>query len=160
MEPRRTSRLKVTSVLHELPPPRTGKKGRPRTKGARLGTPAELARLVEWRRIKVHRYGRTSPVFLAERICLWYGSLHTRPIRVVLVWDERCGPGTGLDRGYGAALVTTDLTSPTEEIVDRYASRWAIETAFFDARQTLGVGEARNRTRPAAERTCPSVCSP
>ncbi|KAK1176767.1 transposase [Streptomyces sp. NBS 14/10] len=65
-----TSRLKVTSVLHELPPPRTGKKGRPHTKGARLGTPAELARLVEWRRIKVHRYGRTSPVFLAERICL------------------------------------------------------------------------------------------
>ncbi|MFI1856257.1 transposase, partial [Streptomyces sp. NPDC020480] len=118
-----TSRMKVTSVLHELPPPRTGKKGRPRTKGARLGTPAELARLVEWRRIKVRRYGRTSPVFLAERICLWYGSFHTRPIRVVLVWDERCGPGTGLDRGYGAALVTTDLTTPAEQIAERYASR-------------------------------------
>jgi hypothetical protein len=33
-----TSRLKVTSVLHELPPPRTGRSGRPRTRGARLGT--------------------------------------------------------------------------------------------------------------------------
>ncbi|MBF8194175.1 transposase, partial [Nonomuraea sp. K274] len=32
-----TSRLKVTSVLHALPPPRTGRSGRPRTKGARLG---------------------------------------------------------------------------------------------------------------------------
>jgi hypothetical protein len=39
--------------------------------------------------------------------------------------------------------------------VERYASRWAIETAFFDARQTLGVGEARNRTRLAVERTVP-----
>ncbi|MDW6064489.1 hypothetical protein SAZ11_49300 [Streptomyces sp. FXJ1.4098] len=39
--------------------------------------------------------------------------------------------------------------------MERYASRWAIETAFFDARQTLGVGEARNRTRPAVERTVP-----
>src|SRR4051812_13497700 len=33
-----TSRLKVTSVLHELPPPRTGRSGRPRTRGAWLGT--------------------------------------------------------------------------------------------------------------------------
>jgi hypothetical protein len=38
-----TSRLKVTSVLHELPPPRTGRSGRPRTRGARLGTPSDLA---------------------------------------------------------------------------------------------------------------------
>src|SRR6185295_14538369 len=29
-----TSRLKVTSVLHQLPPPRTGRSGRPRTRGA------------------------------------------------------------------------------------------------------------------------------
>ena len=37
------SRLKVTSVLHELPPPRTGRSGRPRTRGPRLGTPTDLA---------------------------------------------------------------------------------------------------------------------
>jgi hypothetical protein len=37
-----TSRLKVTSVLHELPPPRTGRSGRPRTRGPRLGTPTDL----------------------------------------------------------------------------------------------------------------------
>jgi len=39
-----TSRLKVTSVLHELPPPRTGRSGRPRTKGARLGHPCRCRR--------------------------------------------------------------------------------------------------------------------
>jgi hypothetical protein len=38
-----TSRLKVTSVLHELPPPRTGRSGKPRTRGPRLGTPTDLA---------------------------------------------------------------------------------------------------------------------
>jgi hypothetical protein len=38
-----TSRLKVTSVLHALAPPRTGRSGRPRTKGPRLGTPTDLA---------------------------------------------------------------------------------------------------------------------
>ncbi len=41
-----TSRLKVTSVLHgttATTPPRTGRSGRPRTKGARLSTPTDLA---------------------------------------------------------------------------------------------------------------------
>lgn len=119
-----TSRLKVTSVLHELPPPRTGKKGCPRTRGPRLGTPTDLSQLLDWHRTKVRRYGRTDTVFLAERTCLWYGSFHTQPVRVVLVWDSNCGPGTSRDRGYGAALVTTDLTTPAQQIVERYASRW------------------------------------
>ena len=34
-------------------------------------------------------------------------------------------------------------------------SRWGIEQAFADARQIMGVGEARNRTRRAVERTVP-----
>ena len=37
----------------------------------------------------------------------------------------------------------------------RYASRWAIEQAFADARNVLGAGEARNRVRLAVERTVP-----
>ena len=40
-------------------------------------------------------------------------------------------------------------------LVGRYASRWGIEQAFADARQIVGVGEARNRTRRAVERTVP-----
>ena len=150
-----TSRLKTTSVLHELPPPRTGRKGRPRTRGLRLGTASELSQLLDRRRVKVLRYGRTDTVLIADRVCLWYGSFHSQPVRVVLVRDKNCGPGTALDRGYGAALVTTDLASTPEQIVERYASRWSIETAFHDARQSLGVGEARNRTQSAVERTVP-----
>jgi hypothetical protein len=38
-----TSRLKLASVLHQLPPPRTRRSGRPRSRGARLGTPTDLA---------------------------------------------------------------------------------------------------------------------
>jgi hypothetical protein len=52
-------------------------------------------------------------------------------------------------------LVTTDLESAAEDLVARYAARWGIEQAFADARQNLGVGEARNRTRRAVERTVP-----
>src|SRR5690349_709942 len=66
-----TSRLKVTSVLHELPPPRTGRSGRPRTRGARLGHPGRCRRLATstntWRTTRVRRYGRTDTVHFTER---------------------------------------------------------------------------------------------
>jgi len=53
------------------------------------------------------------------------------------------------------ALVTTDLATPTAAIIERYASRWAIEVAFGDAKNITGAREARNRVRPAVERTVP-----
>jgi hypothetical protein len=150
-----TSRLKVTSVLHELPPPRTGRSGRPRTKGTRLGTATDIAAIGIWRTTQVRRYGRIDTVHIMEMICLWYGSFHVRPVRVVLVRDDKPRTHNGDDRGYGLPLVTTDLESAAEDLVARYASRWGIEQAFADARQALGVGEARNRVRPAVERTVP-----
>jgi hypothetical protein len=154
-----TSRLKVTSVLHELPPPRTGRSGRPRTRGARLGTPADVAALATttntWRATRVRRYGRTDAVQITERVCLWYGSFRSRTVRVILVRDDKPRTRGRDDRGYGLALVTTDLESSAEDLVARYGSRWGIEQAFADARQIMGVGEARNRTRRAVERTVP-----
>jgi hypothetical protein len=66
-----SSRLKVTSVLHELPPPRTGRSGRPRTRGPRLGTPTDLAAAAtagaRWRDTRVRRYGRTDTVQITAR---------------------------------------------------------------------------------------------
>jgi Transposase DDE domain len=53
------------------------------------------------------------------------------------------------------ALVSTDLTTPAAALVERYAARWSIEQAFADARNILGAGEARTRTRRAVERTVP-----
>jgi SRSO17 transposase len=55
----------------------------------------------------------------------------------------------------GLALVTTDMHTPTDQLVSRYASRWAIEVAFSDAKHITGVGEAHNRTQKAVERTVP-----
>jgi SRSO17 transposase len=63
------------------------------------------------------------------------------------------------DRGYGLPLVTTDVESSAEDLVARYASRWGIEQAFADARQIIGVAQARNRTRRArgADRQAPPL---
>ena len=92
---------------------------------------------------------------ITERTCLWYGSFRSRTVRVILVRDDKPRTRSRDDRGYGLPLVTTDLESSAEDLVARYAARWGIEQAFADARQIVGVGEARNRTRRAVERTVP-----
>src|SRR5690348_3483937 len=88
-----------------------------------------------------------TPCRSPERVCLWYGSFRSRAVRVILVRDDKPRTRDRDDRGYGLPLVTTDLESTAEDLVARYASRWGIEQAFADARQIMGVGEARNRTR-------------
>jgi hypothetical protein len=150
-----TSRLKVTSVLHRPPPPPTGKVGRPRTKGARLGSPGDLATTATWHKTTVRRYGRTDTVEITETVCIWYWVLHTQPVRVILERDDKPRTKDEDKRGYGLALVTTDLESEPEDLIARYASRWGIEPVFFAARRVLGVGEARNRLRNAVQRTVP-----
>jgi DDE superfamily endonuclease len=144
-----TTRLACNAVLYGPEPPRTGKRGHPAWKGERLGTAAEMAATAAWRRTKVTRYGVTETVDLAVIRCLWWGSLHRTPIRVVLIRD--------LDetRPYTLALATTDLTSTAEQIVARYASRWSIEQSIKDGKNLLGAGNAQNRLPAAVERTTP-----
>ena len=123
-----------------------------------MGTPTDLAGAATTGArcaTQVRRYGRTDTVQITERVCLWYGSFRNRTVRVILVRDEKPRTRDRDDRGYGLPLVTTDLESTAEDLVARYASRWGIEQSFADARQIMGVGEARNRTRRAVERTVP-----
>jgi hypothetical protein len=148
-----TTRAKANAVFSQLAPSRTGKRGRPRLKGERIGTPADIARSARWRTVSVFRYGITSTVQITEQSCLWYGTWRTDTVRVILVRET--GKKAVPAKGYGIALVTTDLTATAEEIIARYAARWSIEVTFFDVKNILGVGQARNRVRAAVERTVP-----
>jgi hypothetical protein len=141
-----TCRLPKNAVLHALPPPRApGTRGRPRSKGPRLGTPAQVAAAATWAPATVRIYGRAQATQLTEATCLWYGSFHTRPVRVILART----PASTL------ALITTDLATTPAAMIQRYAARWSIEQAFADARHILGAGEARTRTPRAVARTVP-----
>jgi SRSO17 transposase len=148
-----TTRAKANAVFSQLAPPRTGKRGRPRVKGERIGTPADIARSARWKAVSVSRYGTTSTVQVTEVTCLWYGTWRTDTVRVILVRET--GKKTTPAKGYGIALVTTDLQATPEEIIARYAARWSIEVTFFDVKNILGVGQARNRVPKAVERTVP-----
>lgn len=147
-----TARLQTNAVLYAIAEPiPTGRGGRPKRIGARIGTAKDLAAHARWTSASVHRYGRRDRVHLAETVCLWYGAYRSRAVRVVLVRE----PGSHAKAGYDLALITTDQDSPAEQIVTRYAARWAIEVAFEDAKQITGVGQARNRTPTAVHRTVP-----
>ena len=148
-----TTRARANSVFSQLPPPRTGKRGRPRLNGERIGTPADIASSATWKTVSVSRYGLTSTVQITDVSCLWYGTWRTDTVRVVLVRET--GKKTTATKGYDIALVTTDLTAPPQEIIARYAARWSIEVTFFDVKNILGVGQARNRVPTAVERTVP-----
>jgi hypothetical protein len=144
-----TSRLRSNAVIHAPKPPPTGRRGRPRVKGARLGTPGEIAaraKAGEWQRLQVPGRGEVCALVVEG---LWYSVLGPRAVRVVIV------RGLADAEGYRIALITTDLRAGVAEIVARYGDRWSIEVAFQDAKQTVGVGEARNRVKPAVERTVP-----
>ncbi len=144
-----TCRLRRNAALCDLAPPPTGKRGRPRLKGKRLGAPADLAANADWDKVTVCGAAVTKQVWAAERRCLWYGAFGCQPVRVVLVGEA------GHDHGYDLALATTDPDSSAADIVARYAARWSIEVAVFDGKQTAGAGQARNRAPEAVERTVP-----
>jgi hypothetical protein len=146
-----TTRARSGAVFFDPAPPRTGKRGRPRLKGDRIGTPSDIARSAIWKTVTVARYGTTATVQVTERVCRWYGTWRTDPVRVILVRDTR--RTSDPTSGYDLALVTTNLTATPEEIIARSAARWSIEVTFFDVKNILGVGQARNRVRKAVERT-------
>jgi hypothetical protein len=147
------TRARANGVFYRLAPPRTGKRGRPRLKGERIGTPAEIAASARWATVSVSRYGTTSTVTISDVTCLWYGTWRTDTVRVILVRDT--GKKTTAASGYDIALVTTDLDATPEQIIARYAARGSIEVTFFDVKNILGVGQARNRVKKAVERTVP-----
>ena len=147
-----TTRLRADARLCRLAPPRRpGTRGRPRTKGDRLPELTLLAGMVTtpFALHKVTRYGHGALAAIACFTCLWPAVFGTRPVHVVLVRSPNAPDGFDL------ALVSTDLAATPAELVERYSTRWSVEVLFEESRQVAGVGQARNRTPRAVQRTVP-----
>lgn len=146
-----TARLKANAVIHGPKPPPTGRPGRPRVMGKRLGNPAEIvaaAKPGDWEAVEVEGRGVVQVLVVRG---LWYSAFGPTPIKEVII----CEPGEGDGKTRYFALITTDIDASAAEIIARYADRWSIEVAFQDAKQLTGVGEARSRSPKAVERTVP-----
>jgi DDE superfamily endonuclease len=144
-----TTRLPANAALHAPAPPRTGKRGRPRLKGAKLPKLKDLAGPATWTRTTVYRYGHTETVDSAVIPAIWYGPFANTTGHVVLQRDPDS------TNAYDLALFTTDPDATAEQIIERYAVRWSIEPSNANSKQQTGVGQARNRLPKAVERTVP-----
>jgi len=144
-----TTRVARNAALYAPAPPPTHRRGRPRTKGDRLGTPEQVRTTAPARKASVQRYGKTAILTLTDTACLWYGAFNSRPGRLITAVDDTARRLAVLH------VFTTDLHSPPEDIIARYSTRWKIETMIENAKQAIGVGQARNRVTAAVERTVP-----
>ena len=144
-----TTRMRANAAVFALAPPRTGKRGRPALKGARLASLAKLAEQATFTAVTVTGPdGKTRVEHVWRTTCLWYGPFYTRPVVVILI--RKPDRSDGLD----GAIASTDTTASTAELIARYDSRWTIETAHQQAK-AHGAGQARNRVQKAVERTVP-----
>jgi hypothetical protein len=150
------TRLRLDAALYEpAPPRRPGAVGRPRTKGARLPTLAEVLadNGTPWRRVAVPGwYGEGDRVVeLCSGTAVWrHAGLPVVPIRWVLLRD----PHRRFDP---QALLCTDLTQDPLRVVRWFVQRWQLEVTFREVRDHLGVETQRQWSDRAIARTTPSL---
>lgn len=144
-----TSRLKSNAKLYAPKPPRTGKRGQPAKKGAKLPKLAGIAAAADFEQIEVTRSGKRQQMHVHRFEALFYDVWGQRPVQIVLARRP-----TRTD-GYDIAIVSMDMHATAAEIIEDYDERWSIEVCIEDAKQITGVGQARNRVQRAVERTVP-----
>ncbi len=150
-----TSRLRADAALNQLPPPRPPKgqrkQGRPPKKGARLPKLSQIATDPTTQSVKttVRRYGKTEQLMVHAVRCLWYEPFGSQQVQVVIIQDAK------KPSGYELALISTDLQAAPAKLIERYADRWPTEVAYEEGKEQFGVGEARNRSPKAIQRTVP-----
>ncbi len=143
-----TSRMRRDAALYQAPPPPTGRRGRPRSKGDRIPTPAQLSKTVpdkDWATVEADVRGTTVTRLVHLRDVLWYRVNKTDLVRLVIVRDP---DGIEPDDYF----FTTDLTATAADVTSRYAARWGIEVCFRDVKQNLGGQNPQSWKRQGPER--------
>lgn len=147
-------RFRMDAALYEPAPRRSPKtKGRPRLKGKRVPTLAQVAQnpKTRWKRHQLADwYGEARrAIEIVSGTAVWYSSGHpVLPIRWVIVRDPR-------GRFQTQSLLCTDLTCEPLQIVQWFVRRWQLEVTLRDVREHLGVETQRQWSDQAIARTTP-----
>lgn len=128
--------------------PRRRRPGRPRQKGKRLPSLEAIARRARFRRARIVRSGRKVEVLLHSFVALWWSVAKGRPIRVVIVRDPR---GKEPDDFF----FSTDPKADPAEIATWYCSRWPLEVAIRQGKQSLGFESVQGWCPTTVERQAP-----
>lgn len=148
------TRLRLDAALYEPAPERAGRqRGRPRKKGQRLPTLAQVATdpATRWTRLTLERWYSQGQrrVEITTGTAVWYHSGKSPvPIRWVLVRDPRGDFKL-------QAFLCTDLPATPEAILSGFVQRWQVEVTFEEVRAHLGVETQRQWSDKAIARTTP-----
>lgn len=139
------SRLRCDAALYDIQPDHTGKRGRPRKRGARLGTPKQLAATARrWDLVHTDERGRLRDRLVYVREVLWY-SVKQAPVLLVISRDPD-------QHQHDDFWVCSAVTMPPHEVISGYAGRWSIEETFRATKQTIGAHQPQSWARGAPER--------
>jgi hypothetical protein len=146
------SRFHPDANLYDPPPAKKNRTGRPRIKGRKLDSPADLVARSRRRRATVRWYGGADRrVELVSGTGQWYKAGEGLvPVRWVYTHDIQ---GTHRDDYF----YSTDPTLDPVQIVSWFTARWPIETTFQEMRAHLGLETTRQRTERSVTRTAPSL---
>ncbi len=150
------TRLRLDAALYAPAPPRQPKQnGRPRKKGTRLPTLAQLLNgpAVHWKTATIAPWysQRERRVQLTSATAVWYHSgLPPVPIRWVLIRDPdgKLAP---------QALLSTKLDLDPVQILTWFVQRWRLETTFEESRAHLGIETSRQWNDRSVARTTPPL---
>jgi hypothetical protein len=146
--------LPPKAALYRCPPVPPERRGRGRLpkKGERLPTPKEmLEKPLEFVANEVTFALPNGEKVLRVQVLrgvLWYTGSKEERVAVVLLRDPS---GAWKD----TALLCTDVRMAEQEVVCGYCRRWAIEVAFHDSKQYLGLQDARVWSEGAVKRAHP-----
>lgn len=150
------ARFRLDAALYEPAPERKpGQNGRPRKKGKRLPTLQQVLddKNTGWKKVVLpdwYGQGRRE-VEIASATAVWFhNGMPPLPIRWVLIRDPK---GSFKSQ----ALLCTDLTANSEQIVKWFVMRWQLEVTFHEVRDHLGVETQRQWSDWAIARTTPTL---
>src|SRR5690348_11946524 len=150
------TRLRLDAALYAPAPPRKpGTVGRPRTKGARLPSLADVLADTgtRWAQVAVPGwYGEDDRVVeVCSATAVWrHAGLPVVPIRWVLLRDPQ-------GRFDPQALLCTKPESDLLQIVQWFVRRWRVEVTFREARDHLGIETQRQWSDRAIARATPCL---
>jgi len=121
----------------------------PRFYGKVKFTPEEVRRRssrARWQKAKIFHGGCYREVRFKELTRIyWQGGTQKREVRLLVVAPVGYRTSKKGRKYYHqpAYLLTTDLTTPAQDLLQAYFDRWGIEVNHRDEKEILGVGEAQ-----------------
>jgi hypothetical protein len=150
-------RMRKDAVLHYPPEPKApGANGRRPSYGAQAPTPEQLRQdeSQPWQSVRAHAAKATHDFRVKElNHVLWRKAGAQMHVRIIVIAPlaYRLRKGHRLLYRSPAYLLTTDLETPLEELVQSYLWRWGIEVNFREQKQLFGMGQAQVRGEAATQ---------